>query len=215
MITVVIVSGNVASGQFVLAELRRSRGCAVACLLDGFRPCARSVALAAPDIVVFDAMPAPHPLLACVSDIREAAPRAKLLLLAARMDGPGLAMAVHAGIDAAIARHSDAGSLTTLVREIALGNVYHSVSAASADGQLTSDPLTRRELQILRMVAAGASNARIARHLWVAEGTVKYHLSNVYRKLGVTNRTEASHYAHLHRWLEPADPLRRVQEDAA
>ena len=47
------------------------------------------------------------------------------------------------------------------------------------------------------MVAAGASNVRIAKALWVAEQTVKYHLSNIYRKLGVANRTQASHYAHV------------------
>ena len=53
--------------------------------------------------------------------------------------------------------------------------------------------LTARELEILRLVASGNSNRRIAQRLWVTEQTVKFHLSNVYRKLGVANRTEASH----------------------
>jgi DNA-binding NarL/FixJ family response regulator len=56
-------------------------------------------------------------------------------------------------------------------------------------------PLTRRELEILRSVAEGHTNARIGRDLWVTEQTVKFHLSNIYRKLGVSNRTEASRYA--------------------
>jgi DNA-binding NarL/FixJ family response regulator len=56
-------------------------------------------------------------------------------------------------------------------------------------------PLTRRELEILRAVAEGHTNARIGRDLWVTEQTVKFHLSNIYRKLGVSNRTEASRYA--------------------
>ena len=46
-------------------------------------------------------------------------------------------------------------------------------------------------------MAAGATNGEIARQLWVTEQTVKFHLSNVYRKLDVANRTEASHYAHV------------------
>ncbi|MEA2138219.1 MAG: hypothetical protein QOG56_1369, partial [Solirubrobacteraceae bacterium] len=54
------------------------------------------------------------------------------------------------------------------------------------------------ELEILRLVASGLSNARIAAQLWVTEQTVKFHLSNTYRKLGVANRTEASRYAHMH-----------------
>jgi DNA-binding CsgD family transcriptional regulator len=57
------------------------------------------------------------------------------------------------------------------------------------------NPLTARELEILRAVAEGHTNARIGRLLWVTEQTVKFHLSNIYRKLGVSNRTEASRYA--------------------
>jgi DNA-binding NarL/FixJ family response regulator len=65
-------------------------------------------------------------------------------------------------------------------------------------GEVTplADLLTRRELEILRHVTAGMSNGSIARELWVTEQTVKFHLSNIYRKLGVSNRTEASHRAH-------------------
>jgi DNA-binding NarL/FixJ family response regulator len=57
--------------------------------------------------------------------------------------------------------------------------------------------LTRREHEILRLVAEGHSNAQLARMLWVTEQTVKFHLSNVYRKLDVANRTEAARWAQL------------------
>src|SRR5438132_14211103 len=69
--------------------------------------------------------------------------------------------------------------------------------------------LTRRELEILRLVAEGHSNAKLARMLWVTEQTVKFHLSNIYRKLDVANRTEASRWAQLHGLL-PADRLEAV-----
>jgi DNA-binding CsgD family transcriptional regulator len=51
---------------------------------------------------------------------------------------------------------------------------------------------------VLRLVAAGAPNSRIAAELWITEQTVKFHLSKVYRKLGVSNRTQASRLAYLH-----------------
>jgi DNA-binding NarL/FixJ family response regulator len=57
--------------------------------------------------------------------------------------------------------------------------------------------LTRRELEILKLVAEGHSNAALAGMLWVTEQTVKFHLSNIYRKLDVTNRTEASRWAQV------------------
>jgi DNA-binding NarL/FixJ family response regulator len=58
--------------------------------------------------------------------------------------------------------------------------------------------LTRREREILALVAEGHSNRELARMLWVTEQTVKFHLSNIYRKLDVSNRTEASRWAHRH-----------------
>jgi DNA-binding NarL/FixJ family response regulator len=65
--------------------------------------------------------------------------------------------------------------------------------------QLRGDPrLTRREQEILRLLAEGYSNAQLARLLWVTEQTIKFHLSNVYRKLEVKNRTEAARWAQLH-----------------
>ena len=67
--------------------------------------------------------------------------------------------------------------------------------------------LTKRELEILQLVAEGYSNSQLARMLWVTEQTVKFHLSNIYRKLGVANRTEASRQAHLHNWVAPAESL--------
>jgi DNA-binding CsgD family transcriptional regulator len=52
--------------------------------------------------------------------------------------------------------------------------------------------LTTREREVLELVASGAANKRIARALGMTEHTVKFHLGSVYRKLGVTNRTEAA-----------------------
>ena len=58
--------------------------------------------------------------------------------------------------------------------------------------------LTRREIEILKLVAEGHSNGQLARLLWVTEDTIKFHLSNIYQKLDVANRTEASRWAHVH-----------------
>ena len=66
--------------------------------------------------------------------------------------------------------------------------------------------LTRRELEILQLVAEGHSNSQLARMLWVTEQTVKFHLSNIYRKLSVSNRTEASRWAQFHGLLPATRP---------
>jgi DNA-binding NarL/FixJ family response regulator len=59
-----------------------------------------------------------------------------------------------------------------------------------------ADALTARELDVLRLLARGQSNLEIARALVVREGTVKYHVKNILRKLGATSRADAvSRYA--------------------
>ena len=65
--------------------------------------------------------------------------------------------------------------------------------------------LTERELEVLALVAEGYSNAELARRLWVAPQTVKFHLSNIYRKLGVSNRTQAGLWARQARLKVPDD----------
>ncbi len=81
------------------------------------------------------------------------------------------------------------------------------------NGEAATVKLTQREREILLLVADGHSNPHVARMLWVTEQTVKFHLSNIYRKLNVSNRTEASRWAQVHGLLTPSveradrDPL--------
>ena len=138
-------------------------------------------------------------------------PAAKIVLLPARMEPAWLAEAAGAGVDAAIAKTFRLEGLGALVREVAAGNVFHAFGTTAP--RLRSVPplpglptLTDRELEVLRLVAAGAPNSRIAAQLWITEQTVKFHLSKVYRKLGVSNRTEASHHAYVHGLLDDSTP---------
>jgi len=81
------------------------------------------------------------------------------------------------------------------------GSRDFSLPASSAELQPAAHDLTRRELEILQLVAEGHSNSQLERMLWVTEQTVKFHLSNIYRKLDVANRTEASRWAQLQGFL--------------
>jgi two-component system nitrate/nitrite response regulator NarL len=66
---------------------------------------------------------------------------------------------------------------------------------ANGSGPELLEKLTRRELEILQLVSGGRSNRQVAQILWVADQTVKFHLANVYRKLGVRSRFEAARWA--------------------
>ena len=199
-----IVADHTLAAEAIRRELRHAGACEVLGYIDGRRPCADAASAAKPDVVVIDEMSPQTPLVSRIQEIRSVLPAAKLLLVTVRMDERFLAEAAAAGIDAAVAKTMHPGSLGVLVREVARGNVFHTFAPVAVERSCEEFGLTARELEILRLVAGGLSNARIAAKLWVTEQTVKFHLSNVYRKLGVGNRTEASHHAHVHGLLAHA-----------
>jgi DNA-binding NarL/FixJ family response regulator len=207
----------VADDPLSASEVRQAlRAAAAFEIVDGYAegraPCGATVAAHQPDVVVVDQMRPCEATLARIGEVRAALPTVKIVLLPTRMDPEWLADAAAAGIDAAIAKTFRLQSLGALAREVATGNVFHAFNRRTAlrpAGPSGLPALTERELEILRLVAAGAPNSRIARQLWITEQTVKFHLSNVYRKLGVSNRTEASHHAYVHGLLE-STPRPRV-----
>jgi DNA-binding NarL/FixJ family response regulator len=72
-------------------------------------------------------------------------------------------------------------------------------SLVQSSAQAERHGLTRRELEVLRLVAAGKTNRAVAAELVVSERTVHRHLTNIYAKLGVGSRTQAASFAYKHR----------------
>jgi DNA-binding NarL/FixJ family response regulator len=207
---VLIVADDATAAETVRRALRYAPICRVVGWAPGRKPCGELAAMARPDVVVLDDGDMAGSTFDRAREIRSSLPEAKIVLLVAETDPGMLADAAAAGVHAAIAKTASPASVGMLVREIAAGHVFHFAPAAPAPVEElhSTSVLTCRELEILRHVAAGLSNGRIATELWVTEQTVKFHLSNVYRKLGLSNRTEAAHYAYLN-GLVDAGPTRR------
>lgn len=215
---VAVVAEQPVSGEAIRYALRQARGCRVVTRLDGRTPCGDEIADLRPDVILVDEMSSRRMTLVRIREARSAAPAAVVVLVTRELGADGLAEATEAGADAAIGRGVDAPTFATLVSAVAAGQVFRAFAVVPSRAQARRDGLTARELEILQMVAAGASNVRIAKALWVAEQTVKYHLSNIYRKLGVANRTQASHYAHVNGLfdrLEPAAAAHSAERIAA
>jgi DNA-binding NarL/FixJ family response regulator len=81
-----------------------------------------------------------------------------------------------------------------------------SPGAAQAPGSPGDGDLTPREAEVLRLIAAGASNREIARALFVSEATVKTHVNRIFAKTGSRDRAAAMRYAYAHGYAEPAPP---------
>jgi DNA-binding NarL/FixJ family response regulator len=135
---------------------------------------------------------------------RQLVPHLKAIVLSADAHSERIESALKAGAAAYVVKTAHAEDLASAVRQSFDHSVFlastQSAPAPEAAPKLDDDlgGLTRREREILRLVAEGHSNAQLARMLWVTEQTVKFHLSNIYRKLDVANRTEASRWAQLH-----------------
>jgi DNA-binding NarL/FixJ family response regulator len=204
-----IVAEHRMTAEAIRRALRHAPACEVIGYVDARRSCGVPIANARADVILLDDAGAPELTLERVRELRAAAGEAMLILLTAASDAAWLAEAAEAGVDAAIGKAHDLASVGALVREILAGNLFHSfptADTAARDAGGAADLLTPRELEILRLVASGAPNSRVAAELWVTEQTVKFHLSNVYQKLGVANRTEASRFAHLHGLLDTWSP---------
>ena len=206
----IIIADHSLVAHSIRLALKQTTGFSVVGVIDG-RVTARDALMdLRPDVVLVDEMHDARADGAQRSDhafarLREAAdhaPGAQRLLLTLHMDEERLNEVFEAGAHAVLSKGMHPVSLGTMLREVVRGNVVHRFERRPA-AVMADCPLTLREKEILGLVAEGNTNGQIARLLWVTEQTVKFHLSNTYRKLGVANRTEASHYAHLNN-LMPA-----------
>jgi DNA-binding NarL/FixJ family response regulator len=111
--------------------------------------------------------------------------------------------ALNAGAIAYVTKAAHPDDLAAAVRQAFAHSIFLAEdrvirTAGARRTFVNSSGLTRREVEILELLAGGRSNAQLAKALWVTEQTVKFHLSNIYKKLGVANRWEASRWAAAH-----------------
>jgi DNA-binding NarL/FixJ family response regulator len=153
-----------------------------------------------PDIVLMDIRMPQIDGLACLDIIKKRHPNVKVVFLSAFDDPEHIQAALKRGAVAYIVKSVNPLDLASTLRQAVEGTVYHALGMPEEDEHSTAKAagLTERELSILRAVARGLSNQAIGKELWVTEQTVKFHLTNIYRKLGVANRTEAARHAFGH-----------------
>ena len=209
----IIVADNSLIVEAIAIGLRKSGQFKVIGHVNGRTASARSIAGARPHVVLIDDMGQSVQVVNLIKEIKAEQDRIAVIVLTLAMDPEWLDDVFDAGATGAISKATPPLALTTLIRETINENVVHvyrrflsdqdsGVNAIAVKGSL----LTPRELEVLQLVAAGFTNEEIARSLWVTEQTVKFHLSNLYRKIDVVNRTEASHYAHVNGLMSTRPP---------
>jgi DNA-binding NarL/FixJ family response regulator len=141
--------------------------------------------------------------LACLDEIRRRHPQVKVVMLSASASSDLIETALRRGASAYVVKTVNPEDLPATLRQALEGNVHTAVGVQDTEkSSAKALGLTEREVTILGALARGLSNDEIAKEFWVAPQTVKFHLTNIYRKLGVKNRTEATRLAYQHGLVE-------------
>jgi DNA-binding NarL/FixJ family response regulator len=159
------------------------------------------VAHSNPDVVLLDLQLPEVDGLTCLRRIRERDAGVRVVMLSVCSDQSQISRALEEGACAYIVKSIDATDLPAILRQAVSGAFFcvGDLPPAQSASNGNHAGLSEREVEILQGVAQGLSNRAIAKELWLSDQTVKFHLHNIYRKLGVANRTEAAKYAFEHR----------------
>jgi NarL family two-component system response regulator LiaR len=153
-----------------------------------------------PDVVLMDLVMSELDGLAATEAIHRELPETKVLVLTSMLEDASVREAVRAGAIGYLLKDTRAPELRQAIKAAAEGQVQLSSSAAAGLMREVVAPerpetLSKRELDVLRLLARGLANKQISRHLGIAEKTVKTHVSSILGKLGVQSRTQAALYA--------------------
>lgn len=159
-----------------------------------------------PDVVLMDLeMPGELDGIAATRQIRKTRPETKVIVVTSHHQDEYIFPSVRAGAISYLLKDVEPDELATTIRKAAQGEAVLDSRVASRIVQefqgLRKDEvnpfteLSEREFDVLRLIAAGKSNAEIAESLFIGESTVKTHIGNLLRKLHLEDRTQAAVYA--------------------
>ena len=158
------------------------------------------VARTQPEVVLLDVRMPGLDGLTCLDRLRAGHPEVRVIMCSMGADAEQIQSAFARGASGYIVKSVDPNELASAIRQAVDGTAFgaEGLPGTDEDNAALAAGLTPREIQIMEAVARGLANKTIAKELWVTEQTVKFHLSNIYRKLELSNRTELARWAFSH-----------------
>ena len=171
-----------------------------------------------PDVLLLDLFMPYGGGIATLRDLAIDPPATRIILLTAAIEPGEIVTAVHLGARGVITKDAATALLFKCIERVvageywlgraAVGDLLKALVSAAAEGSRRAGPppLTPRELEIIAAVVEGAGNRQVAERFGLSPQTVKNHLSNIFDKLGVSNRLELALYAVNHQLFRSGDP---------
>jgi DNA-binding NarL/FixJ family response regulator len=204
MIRVLIADDHAMMRDSVARLLERTDGCdCVAAARDG-REAVELAERLAPDVVLMDIEMPELDGIAATSAITARLPESRVVMLTTFADRERVNDALDAGAIGYLLKDAEPADVARAVRAAAGGHSPIAPRAATAllaarSARQPAAELTAREREVLELVADGLPNKLIARRLGISQRTVKGHLTNIFQRIGVTDRTQAALWATRHR----------------
>lgn len=158
-----------------------------------------------PDILILDVSLPDRNGLELINELKNSSLEIKIVILATAMDEDQTIDALRYGVKGVVLKDMPPHLLVQCLQKVAagglwmekesIGHAFEKMLHREAGMRRLSTILTARETEVMRCVAGGLSNQQIAEQLIVREGTIKIHVHNIYRKLGITNRVDLTLYA--------------------
>lgn len=152
-----------------------------------------------PDVLILDLMLPRKPGLVVLERLRQFEPRPLVVAISGQASGLAFKEAFDSGAEAVVSKEDPSEELLKAIRALQRGERYRSANVARLLGVLErtglEHPLTRREREILSLIAAGLTSDQIGERLSISPKTVKKHRENIRIKLGVSSAVEAARFA--------------------
>jgi NarL family two-component system response regulator LiaR len=170
---------------------------------DGFEAIALTKSLQ-PDVILLDLHMPNKDGLAAIPELKEENPESRILVLTSFTEDEKVYAAIKAGALGYLLKDSTPQQILSAIRDVSMGETSLGPRIAQklmreiqkeSDSPRTEDPLTVREMEVLKLVAEGLTNQNIADELVISERTVRTHVTHILAKLHLANRTQAALYA--------------------
>lgn len=183
------------------ACLAREGDIEVVAELDHREPVLPTVSALRPDVAILDDSLVGPDGYAIVQALHDATPSCRTLIMVARPRPCDLRRAVAAHATGFVCKDTSLERISQAIRQVAAGSKALDPDLAFAALDAPANPMTPREIDVLRLAAAGAPTVDIAGQLCLAAGTVRNHISNIITKIGARNRVDAIRIANRRDWL--------------
>ncbi|MDP9419887.1 MAG: response regulator transcription factor [Actinomycetota bacterium] len=152
-----------------------------------------------PDVVLMDVTMPVLDGVEATRRIRQAHPEVRVVMLTMHADDATMAQAIRAGADGYLVKDCSTDEIAGLVRKVAAGQTAVSRDVAVSmlrevrrtRSDMLEEPVSKREEEVLQLIADGCSSAEVAERLFISQKTVKNHLASIYHKLDARDRTQA------------------------